>query len=63
MTFKVPRFANSQIVEMKDDELFREIKNFRKLIQRMRREKVSTKCAEEEAAYLLAEAQNRGHKI
>jgi hypothetical protein len=55
--------TNKQIEEMTDDQLFQELKRFKKLIYKTRKSGDSARRAEEEISYLQQEAQNRGHKV
>lgn len=52
-----------QIEEMTDDQLFLEIKRFKKLIHTARKSGDDTRTFEEEVCYLQAAAQNRGHDV
>lgn len=59
--FKV--LSPRQIEEMSDDQLFLEIKRFKKLIHSARKSGEDTRPFEEEVCYLQAAAQNRGHEV
>ena len=59
--FKV--LSPRQIEEMSDDQLFLEIKRFKKLIHSARKSGEDTRLFEEEVCYLQAAAQNRGHEV
>ena len=59
--FKV--LSPRQIEEMSDDQIFMEIKRFKKIIHGLRKSGDDTRQYEEEICYLQAEAQNRGHEV
>ena len=61
MSYRVPLLTNDQIEKMTDDQLFYEMKKFKKIIYRMRKNGDSTRSVEEEMCYLQVEAQRRGH--
>ena len=63
MKYQMPLFTNQEIKEMDDNRLYQEIKSFKRLIYRIRKERDDSKPAEEEVSYLQAEAQNRGFNI
>ncbi len=60
MKYQVPLFENKEIKEMDDNRLYQEIKSFKRLIYKIRKNGHDSKEAEEEVSYLQAEAQNRG---
>jgi len=61
MSYRVPLLTNEQIEKMTDDQLFYEMKKFKKIIYRMRKNGAPTRSVEEEMCYLQVEAQRRGH--
>ena len=61
MSYRVQLMSGDQIEKLTDDQLFQELKRFRKLIYRMRKSGEPTRKAEEEMCYLQVEAQRRGH--
>lgn len=63
MKYQVPMFSNKEIEEMDDNKLYQEIKGFKHLIYKIRKNGHDSKEAEEEVSYLQAEAQNRGLHI
>jgi hypothetical protein len=62
MKYQVPMFSNKEIEEMNDNKLYQEIKVFKRLIYKIRKNGHDSKEAEEEVSYLQAEAQNRGFR-
>jgi len=60
MKYIMPLFNSQQIEEMDDNQLYNEIKSFKRLIQKIRRNGDDSKEAEEEISYLQVEAQERG---
>ena len=63
MPNRVPLLTSEQIAKMTDDQLYHEMKRFRKIIYRMRKNGDPTRGAEEEMCYLQVEAQRRGHSV
>ena len=60
MKYEVPLLSNKQIADMDDNQLYQEIKTYKRLIYKLRKNQQETRVAEEEISYLQAEAQNRG---
>ena len=52
-----------QIEEMSDNQIFLEIKRFKKIIHNLRKTGDDARLFEEEICYLQAAAQNRGHEV
>jgi hypothetical protein len=63
MSYRVQLMSSDDIEKMTDDQLFQEMKRFRKIIYRMRKNGEGTRKAEEEMCYLQVEAQRRGHSV
>ena len=63
MKYKMPLFSNKEIEEMDDNQLYQEIKNFKRLIYTIRKNHDDSKEAEEEISYLQVEAQDRGFSV